>query len=519
MTQPIPDATDAARASNSLPPNSAAPAIELERRLHPASWFFVLIQQLKQFIVPLLAIFFFGGADRNELWSVIAICLLGVYAIWQYYTYRFHIDSDSLLIRSGLLERSLRQIPFARIQNVAIHQTLLHRIFGVAEVRLESAGGIKPEAEMRVLKLADAMALEALVRQRKSLATASLATTAGATARTHGDVLLSLSVWEVVRQGLISNRGMLVIAGGFAVLSQLSPNLIETVLRSWVRGMFGYVTSYGRGHELAALISMILMFVIALRLFSVALALLQYYGFRLEQQGRRLTIERGLLSRSRTSAPHRRIQTFTLHEGVLHRLFRRRTLEVSTAVLDNGSHSQPRSLRELAPVATPEQCDDLIRHLLPGAQWPIHDWRPLHKRAWCRILLPHVLWVCAIGAGGYLSAGANGALLVALWLPWALILAWKHAGLAGYAVGERAIAVRDGWWTRRWRLAEIDKLQGLQLSRSPLDRWFGMATLTLDTAGGTGLGAPLSLRFLPVADARALKARLAREIASRKLRW
>ena len=44
-----------------------------------------------------------------------------------------------------------------------------------------------------------------------------------------------------------------------------------------------------------------------------------------------------------------------LREGMLHRLFHRRTLEVSTAVLDNGSHGQPRSLREIAPVALPSR--------------------------------------------------------------------------------------------------------------------------------------------------------------------
>ena len=47
----------------------------------------------------------------------------------------------------------------------------------------------------------------------------------------------------------------------------------------------------------------------------------------------------------------------------------------------------------------------------------------------------------------------------------------------------------------------------------------GMATLLLDTAGGNALAEPLRLRFLPEADARALQARLGREIARNTLRW
>ncbi len=490
-----------------------------ERRLHPLSWFFVLIQHLKQFIVPLVVLLFLGRGDRNDLWSAVAVCLLAAYSIWQYYTYSFRIDRDSLAIRSGLLERSVRQIPFARIHNVALHQSLLHRIFRVAEVRLESAGGIKPEAEMRVLTIKDALALEALIRRRRSQESgAAPNASANAQAET-GDHLVTLSTAEVVRLGLISNRGMLVIAGVFAILAQLNPGMLTRVLRSWLQVISGFVLDFGRGHEITAILSLVILFVVALRLFSVSLALLHYSGFRLEQHGQRLTLERGLLARLRTSAPHRRIQTWTLHEGVLHRLFKRRTLEVSTAVLDNGSHGQPRSLRELAPIGTPALCDGLIHRLLPQVQWPIQRWQRLHRHAGWRLFVPHVLWVSVLSFAAYWNLGILGASFVACWLPWGGYLAWRHARMAGYAMDDTIVAVRDGWWTRRWRFAEIGKLQAVLLSQSPVDRTLGMATLLLDTAGGTGMGAPLVLRYLPEADARALQARLVHKISRQRLRW
>ena len=122
-------------------PVTAEAAAAPERRLHPLSWLFVLLQQLKQFIVPLLALFLFKQGDRNELWPLIGVGVLALVSVWRYFTYRYHIDADRLVIRSGVLHRSLRVIPFARIHNVAVHQSLLHRMFGVAEVRLESAGG------------------------------------------------------------------------------------------------------------------------------------------------------------------------------------------------------------------------------------------------------------------------------------------------------------------------------------------------------------------------------------------
>ena len=135
-----------------------------ERRLHPWSWLFVLLQQLKQFIFPLIALLVFGArkSDDGDPWlafaPVIGIAVLVVLAILQYFTYRYVIGRDGLTVREGLLHRSRREIPFSRIHNVVVHQSLLHRVFGVAEVRLESAGGQKPEAQMRVLGLRDALA-------------------------------------------------------------------------------------------------------------------------------------------------------------------------------------------------------------------------------------------------------------------------------------------------------------------------------------------------------------------------
>ena len=483
-----------------------------DRRLHPLSWLFVLLQQLKQFIVPLIALFFFGRGDRSELWPLIGVGVLALASLWQYFTYRYRITGDSLIVKSGLFERSLRQIPFARIHNVAVHQSLLHRLFGVAEVRLESAGGKKPEAQMRVLKLNDAIALEQLVRRSSHVSADAIAQPAEL-----GDLLLQLPPAEVLRLGLISNRGLVVVGAGVAALSQVSPRIIPNLFEEWGKALFGLAGSHQFDFAHYALVgaSLLAGLVLVLRLFSVLLALLQYYGFRLEEHGRRLTVERGLLTRWRTSVPRRRIQAWTLREGVMHRLLKRRTLEIDTAVAEEQNES--RALRELAPVATPAECEALIRHLLPGAAWPPPQWQPLHAKAWWRLLLPGAAFaavLCAVlawhfGVWGLLGLG---------WLAWAIFESRQHARRAGYALGAGLVAVRGGWWSRHWRFAELDKLQALRLTQSPLDRRFGMASLWLDTTGAGTFAPPLRIRYLAESEARALHAKLGREIARRPLR-
>ncbi|MFT3754753.1 MAG: PH domain-containing protein [Pseudoxanthomonas sp.] len=502
-------------------------AINQERRLHPWSWLFVLVQHLKQFILPLLVLLVFGGrGDRSEFWTSVAplaaVGVLAVVSLLEYFTYRYRIGTDKLTVRSGWLQRSVREIPFARIHNVAVHQSLLHRLFGVAEVRLESAGGHKPEAQMRVLRLDQALALEEQVRQRGRDGTTTHDATTGETiAVPQRDVLLALPPAEIVRLGLISNRGMIVFAAAFGMAWQVFPErLITDFFKSYARQLFGYADHLHLGWAQMALASLALVALglVLLRVLSVVLAFVQYHGFTLSEAQRRLTVERGLLTRLRTSVARRRIQAFTLHEGLLHRLFKRRSLQVDTAAARQQGQEQDRTLKELAPIATADTCDALVRHVLPQAHWPPPQWQPLQGSTW-RLFWPGALFFAAVALATTSFTRSAWGLLPLLWLPWGAYSAWQQARRLSYAADDTLVAVRGGWWSRWWRFAEIDKLQALRLSRSPIDRRCGTATLWLDTAGAGGLETPLRIRFLPESEAQALLNELGAKLARRRLRW
>lgn len=490
-----------------------------EQRLHPLSWVFVLLQQIRQFLIPLAALVLFGSRDgsrdsADHIATGVVMAVLVAISVLRYFTYRYRIGTDGVAIRSGLLERSRRDIPFARIHNVVVHQSLLHRLAGVAEVRLESAGGHKPEAEMRVLRLDQALALEDLIRRRTHDADAS-------TPQILNDstTLLRLPLAEVIRLGLISNRGMVVVAASFGVIYQMIPRrTVSNFVEHNGELAYRYVSQIHPGAAVTAALVVLgaLAVLVAMRALSVALALAQYHGFHLSQSERRLTVERGLLTRIRSSVALRRIQSWTLYESRLHRLFGRRQLRVETAVAGTAD-SEGSALKELAPIAEPQRCDALLQRLLPGIAWPPAQWQAIATHCWWRLSLPTLLLLPLV-VGLAWQFGTQAAWLL-LWLPWSAFKAHRQVHRMGYAVDARFVAVRGGWWKRWWRLAELDKLQALQLQRSPLDRLSGTATLWLDTAGASATGPGLRLRFVPLAQAQVLQAQLGAALARRKLRW
>jgi putative membrane protein len=490
-----------------------------ERRLHPLSFLFTLLMQLQQFFVPLVAALFLGQRQGNDYdqYAYVGVIFLSIYSIAQYFTYRYRIEGDAVVVRSGVFERNLRHIPFARIQNVSLHQNILHRLFRVAEVRLESAGSAKPEAQMRVLRLSDAQELEKLVRGAHERTGAEDASGMPA-AEKPSRVLLALPTSEILRLGVIDNRGTVMLGLALAAIAQSGGDLLGKLFRMVGQWIYGHYSAWHLS-LLAAVGAVVLLFLLAvagLRLLSIAWALLRFHGFVLDEQGGRLGMQRGLFTRVRASLPRHRIQAWTLREGILHRWFGRRSLSVDSAVVEAGA-GEKRSIRELAPIATPAKVDELIASLLPGvrgaghAAWPVCDWQPLHPKAWRRrFLLPSLLVTIA-------------SVVLAFWrTPWALLalglvpcFLWSARNWARYSawsVRDGLVVFRGGWLRKHWRFAEVRKLQALDWRQSPFDRRWGMATLHFDTAGANGMDPPLAIPYLPVDIARQIYDDLAAQL-------
>jgi putative membrane protein len=493
------------------PSDAPAALAAVERRLHPMSWLFLLLAQLRQFAVPLIALLVFGRAGERagawELIGVIAAFVLALGAVLQYFTYRFRIQGDELSIRSGIFQRSLRHIPLRRIQNVALRRNLLHRLAGVAEVRLESAAGSsRAEAEMRVLSIADAGALEALVRASRGEA---------ADADTDpAPPLLQLPTSELVRLGLASNRGMVAVAAGFGLLSQARPEGFGNTIERVAEAATGTAEMMFPGplQWLTGALVLVLAAMIVLRLLSVALVILRLHDFRLSEDGERLSVEGGLLTRLRAHAARGKVQRWVLQQNLWLRLMGRIRMRIETAAVQ-APGSERQALSDLVPIAPIATADALLQRWLPALGWPALGWQPLHPQAWRRFLVKPTVLTALASIGLMLRFGPVGALLLLL-LPLWWLRARQLARWSAWMMDGRYVAWRSGWLDRHWQVVEIERIQLLRVEQSPFDRRRAMASLLLDTAGANPGQPPLRILHLPEATARRLADTLTRRIAA-----
>jgi membrane protein YdbS with pleckstrin-like domain len=131
-------------------------------RLHGSTLVFDVGRRFASFaFVGLAAVFF--AARRAELWYLAFLLPPVVQALLRYVSFRYTFTPEHLVIREGVFVRSVRHVPYTRVQNIDTLQGPLHRLLDVVEVRLETAGGSEPEALFRVISSAQLGELRAHV--------------------------------------------------------------------------------------------------------------------------------------------------------------------------------------------------------------------------------------------------------------------------------------------------------------------------------------------------------------------
>lgn len=465
------------------------------RRLHPLSPVFLLIADMRRFIVPLVGLAIFGYYDHTSLWPFIGIGLVMLDSLRKFVTCRYGIVDGVVLVNEGLLGRSHRKLPVGRIKKVSLHQSALQRALGVASISMTTVVGNEPEVELSVVALKDAVAMEALVHGARH---------AGEFKQTDpAELIMAMPLGDVLRLGVISPKAFVILASVIAGFFASRPERYIPAAESLFDGVLkwlGDVAGIAPGERIGvALFVLVMLLILVSRLVSVVIAFLQYHGFRLSKAGALFTVERGLLAKWRTSVAQNRIQKLTMLESPLHRWFGRRSVKALTTE-PAGLHRLFRSVAPLAPIAA---CESLIDAVFSKGHWLAMTWHSPDKSAAWRLLL----WALPLLASAAFAAGLwlEGWIWIAsLFLPLAActaFIAWRRTYHAGYAFDGEVIAVRDGVWFRRWRIAQLDRVQALALSRSPLDRLCGTSTLQLDTPSNRMVMPTLNIRFLPESDA------------------
>ena len=488
-------------------------------RLHPLSVLFSVATAAMRLLVPGLFVVFFRPGGQADVWLMVLFLPSVVAALVKYATYGYRMDPDELVIREGMITRNERHIPYGRIQNIDLVQNPLQRALGVAEVRIETASGDKPEAVMRVLSLGAVEELRRRVFRRGQVgAAAPVDEAAVLPAAEPSRVLVRTSVLDLVLVGLSSGRGLAVVAAGLGLLWQL--DFMRDIDPRWLEKELSGVQLELPGPLVAIVFAVAAagLGVVLLSLLSIGWAVVRYWGFTLVARGDDLRIEYGLLTRVTATIPRHRIQLLSLARGPLARAAGRVAVRVETA----GQHEQEGRAADrlwLAPLLPDAELPALLRAVLPEGDLGELEWRGLAPGATARMARKGLLVASIVSALAAAAFGPYALLMLPPLAAWVLLHARLWVRHAGWALGLEACAWKSGVLSRRTSVVRYEKIQVLSLSESPFDRRRGMAAMQVDTAGAGRAGHGMDLRYLDAAAAAAALERLAHETRARPFRW
>jgi len=429
----------------------------------------ILFKSVQKFGTLAIIILFSGGLSVASfdpfiilVFLVGALSLIGLTILWEYLVwknYDFFFGEENLNIKHGVIRKKHREIPLSRIQNVDIQRNIFQRMFGVAQVNLETAGGSTTEASLKYVELETGRDIQKKFRGLKNDKEAE---------KDKRELVFELNPRELLLLGVTSVNTR-VIFGIFALLG-IGGSVIG-----------GLMEDLGLGFVAGATLLMILG-ILTTWTGSIVTNILKYFDFKLYQVEDSLEYERGLLNRSEGSIPLEKIQKLTVEENPLKRLVGYSTLKIETA-----GYSAEQSMQQGAEAAIPlAKHDRTINFAKMIENFQDLELKPISERARRRYFGRYmvIVGILLVGSFSYSIFGSFN-----FWY-WPLILTpvagvaahfkWKNKG---YSAKENYFISMNGFWNRQTMVTPYYRIQNVIETQTILQQRWNLSTLTLDIAG------------------------------------
>ncbi|PIE21978.1 MAG: hypothetical protein CSA62_14630 [Planctomycetota bacterium] len=488
------------------------PPVNELHSLHPFTLIFDALAAMRVLAVPTLLLFTFSsGSFRSFVPLVIAAGLQIIIGSMRFASMRYGIHGSQLVIQEGILSRRVRTIPIRTIQNIFLKRNLLHRILGVCELRVETAGGGKAEARLSVVAEEDAQSLRRGILARAEAGGALAGSADLGTAKEPEPTLLRRSgLGELFLAGATANRAgalVLVLLGLLEFADEFGDKM-----KLWLEIAADYVLGQ-LGDDPVVLAAFALLLLILLGwIVAIFLTLLRYYGFELRRtpDGRGLHRRQGLFTQFEGVLPRERIQVLRVEANPPQRLLSCAIVRAETA----GSVQEKESAGSttLCPLLWQRELGSFCRAIFEDLDFSAIELQPVHRaalrRGFVRFLLGLGLLAILLSQIFELQPWwLLGAALLASG-PLALLRYWAM----GWALEGGFLISRGGIWNRKHWVVPVSRVQTLSIVQSPTQRVLRIATLRVDTAGALRFQSARILD-LPLSTARRLYEELARGAA------
>lgn len=363
------------------------------KRMHIVAAVAGLFAALKEFMIPIVLLYFFGRDDGNGMnwFFAFAIAVPFIFSIGRWIRFTYHMVDTTLIINEGLFVRKRVNIPKNRVQSIDITAGPLQRLFSLVSVRIQTAGNKEAAVDLSAITKSDANQIVEILRGSSvdgiSIDSEANVSDIDSTPSAPADIAYSLPFNRLIAAGLTSGQIGVILSIVFTIASQLDDvidfdRMIATI-EMWLPMLAN------------SAIMLTVFAILATWVFSILGTMITYYGFSLTKSERELVVRYGLLSTKQVSIPYNRVQAVRFSEGLLRQPFGYGSLYVESA---GQGDEKLQSSCIIAPYIHKDEVQGVIAHLLPDLSLTRFDWQYLPERSKLRYILRVLRPVVVIAA-------------------------------------------------------------------------------------------------------------------------
>lgn len=493
--------------------------LEHARRQHPVAAITNFLSTLRELLVPIILVAFFGGGGQQGglfssplyLGGMLSFLLLTGFVKWLRYTYR--VEDDELRIEYGVLVRKRSFIPRHRIQVIDISSGVLQRTFGLVSLNVQTAGGSTPGATINALTREEAEWIkQTLSREDDEPAEAAEKPAADtpadeATASAAEEPAYRLSWNRLLVAGTTSGSFGIALSIVGTIFAQANTVIDENAL-------INFIDSFVESS--AVFFSVLLAGLIFLAwLLSIVGTILSYANFELFRRKKEIVISRGLFEKKQITIPYSRIQAVRIKQGIV-----RQPLGYCSLYVDSAGFGQESGESTvLFPLLPRRDAEEFLKVMVPEYAREIPVERP-PLRALRRYILRSLLPVFALIAASYwlLPIGHWSLLLI----PAGVLLGYLRFNAAAAGHDEDTITITYRGLAKTTALVKRYRIQSASGWANWFQRRLGLQSLSVNIASSnTGatfnaldLEAETALNFVEWAEPYYLQKKQAAETTS-----
>jgi putative membrane protein len=445
------------------------------------------VQRLLRASIGLFVVFAFNFQKYSGklVWIgliILALSVLGTFIRYWYFTFQIDYSSKELIIQKGFLKKSRISIQLHKIQQINLNQSLLHKIFQLYEVKVDTAGSGKKEVEIKAISSTVANLLkeviEALNEAEANVVTETIQM------GTIPSKSIKIDFLTLVKTG-ITSKYVETFGWLFLVLNTLWENgkqihIEDKIDTNAVERYFDYNSVL-----LSVIIGFVFIFILIITI-NLVRTIVRYFNFEISKTKHSLLLSFGLFTTRKTIINPIKVQVFKISQNYFQEKLDINNIRIEQASSDENNKQKRKDRIEIpgCSEAVKKQLFDFIYNKSISNE---AVYFPSIRKFWIRSIFMVLLPILSVLLVNYYADFLIWNKLLILVLLYGIIgvfSCWRLYKNYKLMVTSQFIMVQSGFWDIDTAIIEPYKIQAITTSQLFWQKRMNIGSVYLHTAGG-----------------------------------